>query len=449
MKTIIIFLSFVISLSLVSCDTNEPTVENAGLLLKLEDASCTEAWIELTTTNLQLPATIELKQFNPTGDTLSQILYLNTQDSVLYIDSLMPQQTYQYKASSIEYQVSSNELNITTMDTTSHNFTFETFTFGEHSHSRLNDVAIVGNEIWAVGEIYMNDSLGQPDPNPYGLIHWDGLEWNIERITAQNPSGGYSYIIPTGICAIGPTEIWLARGGVYLFNGDSITYPYWLVNYSGYNGGIFNNGESASKLWGSSSEDLYTVGLKGALAHFNGTSWQRMESGMDVDLFDIWGSEDGTIWTCGYSDDYSTSTLLRYAGMDWETVYEGNSSNQSNGFYIGPISGVWGANKFRIYMMNWNGIYIQENSKELFLEKEIARFSDVGFGIDGTDDNNIFACGEGFVGHWNGVSYTEYPELFRDQRTFYSVKVNGNTVCAVGSDYNGFIYSQAVIALSK
>ncbi len=44
------------------------------------------------------------------------------------------------------------------MDTTSHNFTWQTCTFGEHSNSVLYDVAIIDeNNIWAVGEIYMND----------------------------------------------------------------------------------------------------------------------------------------------------------------------------------------------------------------------------------------------------------------------------------------------------
>jgi len=70
-------------------------------------------------------------------------------------------------------------------------------------------------------------------------------------------------------------------------------------------------------------------------------------------------------------------------------------------------------------------------------------------GIDGEDDNNIFSCGEGFVGHWNGISYTEYPMLYKSSRTFLNVSVKSSTVCAVGSDYNSFIYSQAVIALSK
>jgi len=78
---------------------------------------------------------------------------------------------------------SSNKLSVTTMDTTSHNFTRETFTFGEHSSSVLRDVAIIDeNNIWAVGEIYMNDSLSQPDPRPYSAIHWDGITWTPIKV---------------------------------------------------------------------------------------------------------------------------------------------------------------------------------------------------------------------------------------------------------------------------
>jgi hypothetical protein len=41
-------------------------------------------------------------------------------------------------------------------------------------------VAIIDeNNIWAVGGIYMDDSTGQPDPEPYGLVHWDGNKWNL------------------------------------------------------------------------------------------------------------------------------------------------------------------------------------------------------------------------------------------------------------------------------
>lgn len=161
----------VISLGLLlkSCDTADPP-DNKSLTLKLEDVSCTETWITLTTTNLQLPATITLKQINPTGDTLSQVSILNTKDSLLYIDFLLPNQTYIFQSVIQSINQSSNKLSVTTMDTTSHYFTWQTWTFGEHSSSVLYDVAIIDeNSIYAVGEIYMNDSLGQQDPQAYGV----------------------------------------------------------------------------------------------------------------------------------------------------------------------------------------------------------------------------------------------------------------------------------------
>ncbi len=72
------------------------------------------------------------------------------------------------------------------MDTTSHNFTWQTFTFGEHTRYAF-DVAIIDeNNIWAVGEIYMNDSLGNPDPSLIMLLHWNGTDWKPEKICFIN-----------------------------------------------------------------------------------------------------------------------------------------------------------------------------------------------------------------------------------------------------------------------
>ncbi|MBK7500057.1 MAG: hypothetical protein IPI19_13445 [Ignavibacteriales bacterium] len=165
---------FIIS---ISCDSTEPPA-NISLTLKLEDVSCTEAWLQLTTNNIQLPATINLLINNSVTQTFS----LSTNDSVLYIDSLLPNQTYKLIAAMQQSNNVSNEVTVTTMDTTSHNFTWQTFEFGQHSSSTLYDVAIIDeNNIWAVGEIYMNDSLGNPDPTFYNVVHWDGQSWELKR----------------------------------------------------------------------------------------------------------------------------------------------------------------------------------------------------------------------------------------------------------------------------
>jgi hypothetical protein len=441
MKIFLFAAAFIFSsLILLSCkkDNPVPPDQQPQVSLTLEDVSCTEAWIKLSTSNISLPIDVELQKDGNFYKTISLIL----PDTILYIDSLLPNKAYSFKSviQSSNQSIISAPINITTIDTTSHNLNWQVFLFGQHQHSRINDISIIDeNNIWAVGEIYLLDSLGQQDVQPYGVSIWNGQTWELKKLFYNNNIP----VTPRGILVINSRDIYLASGSIFHWDGTSSTVQmvYSRLSFS-------DSLATIEKLWGR-SEMIYGVGHAGTIVSYENGQWGRIESGTDVDLYDIWGDKDGTIWACGYSDDYSISALLRYNGNGIETVYLGNSSDQNNGFYIGPISGVWGASYFRIYMMNWSGIYTQANSNKFFLEKEITRFSDVGFGIDGTDDNNIFACGEGFVGHWNGISYKEYPELYKDSRTFYSVCVKGNTVCAGGTDYNGYIYSQAVIVLSK
>ncbi len=164
-----LFLAATIFLSaILSCNTTEPPQQNkSSLELTLADTSCTEAWIKLTTANINLPAEVNLKRTDADSSSKDEIFFISTADTILYVDSLLPNTNYKYQASSIVHQVSSNLLNVTTMDTTSHNFTFQTWTFGGQAGScTLYDVAIIDeNDIWAVGEIYLLDSLGQPDPH--------------------------------------------------------------------------------------------------------------------------------------------------------------------------------------------------------------------------------------------------------------------------------------------
>ncbi|NOX65840.1 MAG: hypothetical protein GXO85_08580 [Chlorobi bacterium] len=77
------------------------------------------------------------------------------------------------------------------MDTTSHNFAWETYTFGGvNGSSYLKDVAIINeNNIWAVGEIHTEET-DQFDSNgvwvkPYNAIHWDGSTWELKRILSS------------------------------------------------------------------------------------------------------------------------------------------------------------------------------------------------------------------------------------------------------------------------
>ena len=294
MKLLLKTLTVIISFTFInSCGTTEPPPPDETkpiLNLELDDVSCTEAWLQLTTKDLELPAELILKQYNTTGDSVTQVFNLSTQDSLLYIDTLLPNQTYNYQLSGIwhpvsgnQQQVSSNKLTSTTMDTTSHNFTWQSWTFGEHSNSILYDVAIINeNNIWAVGEIYMNDSLDNPDYNAYNAVHWDGTNWELKRIYTYSSCNPIDYSPLRAIWFFSDTNIVVTGGGsIDWFDGKTNRVE---CSIRPLLTGAIN------KMWGSSSSDLYVVGNGGNIAHYNGSSWTKIASGTTLDIQDIWGS---------------------------------------------------------------------------------------------------------------------------------------------------------------
>ncbi len=402
-----------------SCNTTEPP-EGQDLNLKREDVSCTEAWIELTTTKLQLPATLTLKQTDPSGNTKSYILNLNTKDSLLYVDSLLPNQTYQYQVSSIQHQVSSNELSVTAMDTTSHDFIFETWTFGEHDASFLWDVAIIDeNSIYAVGEIYMNDTLGQPDPKAYNAIHWDGSQWELKRIMfytfcGQQHKNSYP---ASSVMAFSESEIWVSMNGdqvAKIDNGlqsQTICMP-WIF--------------SINKIWGSRSNDLYVVGNNGNVAHYVSGMWSRIESGTETRINDVWGiisKENETILYCPVSSFFvpGDKKILKITDGKVDSV----SWNRDVRLYS-----AWAVNDKILYVCG-EGAYVNKFG----VWNEIDLYPVGTNSVRGNGSNDIFIVGDsGAIFHFNGVSWKMLSTP--NNKGYSKVAIKGNIVVICGN-YQG------------
>jgi hypothetical protein len=56
-----------------------------------------------------------------------------------------------------------------------------------------------------------------------------------------------------------------------------------------------------SGVWGSSSSDVWAVGSFGTIAHYNGTSWSGVSSGItrDQNLTSVWGTTASNVWAVG------------------------------------------------------------------------------------------------------------------------------------------------------
>ncbi len=214
-RAIIGVLAISFGLLLKSCNSVEPPT-GLTINLKLEDISCTEAWIELTTTNLQLPAEIGLKQNNNVVKTINLIKF----DTLLYINSLLPNTPYTFQAVNYGYRVASNTINVTTLDTTSQNFSFEILEFGDgFESSYFNDVWVFDeNNIWAVGYISPSDTVvnGTPIINP-NIIRWSGVKWELELF--DGTSSGID-----GIWAVNASKIYFANGIVLKYENGSYQY---------------------------------------------------------------------------------------------------------------------------------------------------------------------------------------------------------------------------------
>jgi hypothetical protein len=140
---LIVLITAIMFTILVNC--TEPTGPNdKGITLSV-DVSCTEAWLTISASNVSLPQQLEV-----TRDGRSVLnVTLTTSETTLYDSTLTPNKSYTYHAilSSNQNQISGNKVTVTTLDTTSHNFTWQTFTFGDGGagSSVLNDVAIVND----------------------------------------------------------------------------------------------------------------------------------------------------------------------------------------------------------------------------------------------------------------------------------------------------------------
>jgi hypothetical protein len=406
--------------------STEPKLE-AELKLELEDASCTEAWIKLSATNLQFPATINLLKDGNVAQTIS--LWRDA-DTVLYVDSLLPNQTYKFKSivqsSNQQINTSSNELTVTTMDTTSHEFSWQSWEFGTTGSSRLYDVAIIDeNDIWAVGEINIADT-SMNGYTTYNAVHWDGTKWELKRIYFPTVCGSTSVTSypAKAIFTFDDGQIWISSSGdkiARLQNGVQIDKFCLPSNVS----------MSINKLWGSSSENLYAVGNNGNIAHWDGRKWTKIESGTDLNFIDIYGSTDSKT-----GEQQILAVCTRNLPLD-KGIYriEGNTATQISSAPIQwELFALWFIPNRHYYVVG-SGIYEKKFLSDSTWKNGPLDITHYGTtGIRGNELNNVFVAGAfGEFLHFNGITWKSYiNELGWFNGSYGGVALKDNMVITVG-----------------
>lgn len=419
-------LIFLIVITLTqSCDTTEPKIV-ANISIQELDVAVRETYIHLS---FKSEKDRKLSLFR-NGNSIFDF-NCSSKDTII-TDSALTQNTY-YKYRVSEYDnndfvFESNELNITTLQPTKHDFNWQTYSFETQSQSTLSDIFVINtNDVWVVGEFYFDSDVA------YGFIHWDGNEWTHFRLFSKVPPTNYqSNIHPTGVYAFDSKNIWFSAGSVFHWDGDTLT-PFWLSKFDGNLKSIFEEGQFARKIWGDKkSKVLYVSGDKGALAVYKNDTWSRITTDTDSDILDLWGFENPIT-----EDTEVICATTKFSISDNNMI----KITKNNNIEIIPwdqpkfLFSLWTNKGFPIFA-GGNRYYLNSTQKwePIDLNEEFTPYEIRGYSL-----NNIFMSGSNSkVFHFNGINWRNVSNNINSKTNLTKISVRENIV-VIGGENNGII----------
>ena len=274
-------------------------------------------------------------------------------------------------------------------DTTSQNFTFETYEFGDGNNSSyLNDVwAFNEKNIWAVGYISQTDAQenGVRISNP-NIIRWDGTSWKLQPYSGSS-SGIY------GIWAYDTSLIYFAWGNILKYekgNFQNIVVA-----------GSWTMGQSIEKIWGSSEKNIWGVGPFGTVVHYDGTGWKKIEFDTQWSFYNITGDkETGIAYAAARSVNTSSALIeLNNGNVKIIKTFEGE------GLTAVAMTGD------KLWAAGYN--ILSYDIKNNTITKEDSLYGYFIATAEGVSKNDVYFFGGNYDGnevmiHYNGKRFKEF-----------------------------------------
>ncbi|MBU0711900.1 hypothetical protein KJ762_09460 [bacterium] len=433
-----VIFGFLIIIAFVSCPEDlkpEPEIEG-DILLSVEDTRCQSVYL-----NVSIPDSGLRKLYSLYRD----YQYIRTDtlygtDTLIMDSGLQPSTDYLYQALYVyrgDIIDSSDIVYARTMDISNSDFTWYVDTIADYP-SVLRDVAIIDdNDIWAVGELKMTGG-------PYNAIHWDGVEWTYFKIPNfkypnQTLIGSDDL---TSVYAISSSDVYFSTGGTLTRWDGNEFIP--LVVFMEYVGDPDYG--PLWRMWSESGDDIYLVGQKGYSVHYDGNTWEKLETGTDIFMRDING-KDNHVYATGYNDS-GESIALELVDGEWKTLFEADSyyADWDNGEF-GRATGL-DVLSDTVYILTSIGLIkkpIDSNEMEFTPSSKAGLdLSDYGYTMIGIQALNDIYIGsrQGTVLHYNGVTWKRIPDAPVEDKAFYHGDFKNNTIALIGS----FHWDGALIA---
>jgi hypothetical protein len=319
------------------------------------------------------------------------------------------------------------------IDSISHAFTWVESTIpGENALSRCWVFGV--NKIWAVG----------------GDIHeWNGLAWKTLRYhvnTHGRPLDGV--FADHGLFAFAPNDAWIIGSSIAWHLGDGFADEYRLSAPTQWDTGLSVLKPDDGRLhacWGTSSKDMFFVGDKGTIVHFDGKDWINYPKVTTKNLLSVQGTSHDNVWATGTNTSTGDVVLLHFDGTSWtENDLPTNQFAKTGGLY-----NVWCINDTGQTRVVVSGGYIFRSSngvewthdEDAVLDDTRNITSDVMYLLSGNRANDLMTAGSwGYILHWNGRTWRRFDDFFqRKGNDPYprGMHMNGNTACIVGFNHSG------------
>jgi hypothetical protein len=220
------------------------------------------------------------------------------------------------------------------------------------------------------------------------LFFYNGSSWTVwpDPPVGSRAIWGTSPRNPFVIAVIVESGRWHAD--VYRYDGRSwelvLDRPYPLA--------------TLRDIWGSSDHDIFAVGDRGTILHYDGSAWCQMSSGTGSDLRCLWGTSSTDVYAAG-----AEGSVLHYDGSTWTTM----SADPS-----WELSGIWASSNSDVYCVS-NGDEADFNSGAVFhydgsAWAPVANTLESLWNIWGSSSTDIFAVGNrGTLLHYDGITWSE------------------------------------------
>ena len=425
----IYIVTLIFNLSCSNPTSPPPTKElPKDIKLKLLDVSCTESFINITVSDTVLPANIRLNK----DDAVLFNFRLTKTDTIVIDTTLEPGKTYIYQTTAVikGEEQNSDTLHVKTLDTTSHNFGWQTFTFGDADagSSEIYDAAIISEDnIWCVGEINVTDN-SENGFTTYNAAHWNGSRWELKRIEFYT------------ICGQSQKTPYPASS-IFAFNENNI-----LIGMDGDQLAKLENEVQTqtsclpwsfiiTKIWGTSSNNFYIVGDSGNIAHNQNGRWSKIESGTTANIRDIYGA------TASVSGIFKilagTNAINNYRILTINNSFAKDTLNWPNNK---SLSGIW-INGRDTYA---GGYEIWKNRNSIWHQETSTGYSFIR--VKGTKSNNIYGIGPDGTVHFNGSTW-QIIKPRPEGLVIVSGDCSNNRIVLVGFASSGGVVGKAAVLI--